>query len=1300
MLKYLEYHDDKSAKFWKVTVADTLMTTRWGAIGSTGQSKEKLFGTSEEALAGAEKLIAQKIHKGYAPLAADQQPTKMTPPQPERTVDADVIERISDYEVLRDRWAFQSFPDTDEDEFEDKLKLLIGETLNHSKDFSPQIRAEIIENIFEFCDQHLRYYTDRYFQLYVKKPKKQLFSAVLDLLKPGFDGEEITIDLLRYALNMEILDAIFRAGINPNSEFQSGIESFEYLDRPNFFDRFLDAGANPNLLVEGVIRSVLLEYKYLKKIYKKGVNLNVVDNEGNTPFFCESWDFTINSMRLLKKAGCDIDYVNPDGETALSTALKVACEDNYLSKECSDLITVGACIHCPPNPVPLLMRLPKDNIAKEVLEFIDLLVKKKVSLDERDPQTGNTALHYWAKTNGKISRKVCEKLIRLGADLNSLNNAGQTPLMYAAQQHAEKSWKLLLSKKADIHARSANGYSVSEWSVVRGKEPPQAFLQLLLDAGAPLDGSETGSDLSLLGFLIQNNHYHSALMVIEHGGKITDWVIDSMIKQSQETQKIILKVIAAFIFSVGKRAQIALNTRYKNKIEQLLSENSASSLEDPLVLLSPQSWPPIFPERHQIIVSNVKSKETKSKVLFDQDELNKYLKAVRYCPNDKVLESIKDEKIIERIENQDRRKGIPFDEFSKISDKAMACVWNETICKNQHILSRSYSWDMSISTNEYKYLLARCGDDVVPSFFEIAQKKTNVMIRVMQPVADSRLAPIMAKQFFRTPVSRQVQKWLLRHFQHAVHGLIPIAVGKTGKQRDQCETALRYLASQELTQEILDAAESYDGNVFESIQEILSIDHSFDYHPINLPENQILTAKNKITLPLIQATGAPLNPECLKTLFGMMSLSVFDDVYPPLQKILSLLTPESLAVFSWEVFEAWDKRPYDWREKVKRKKEIEWMYHGLAYMGTDQTVKKLIPLINSWPRWGDMNKAVTGLDIMANISTDYAIRTINTILLKTQYKPLLKRAGEIMDTLCELRGLTKEQLDDRLVPAFGLDDSAALILDFGSRTFTIDINEKMVPSLRDENGEVIKGLPKPNKSDDKVKAKQAMNFWKNLKADLKAEASTQLYRFEQAMLTGRCWSIEDFKTLLVPHPLLCYLVERLIWGRKMESEINTFFRVNGDGSCLNDKDEIIEFESKEQIYLPHPLQMSEKLNVWKICLTQNKLKQPFPQIARQIYLKDEDLDKDFFGIQGAKAPAKAFRGLKAKGWKPKLSDRGGSEGYEKKFGNGNIYISLEGLVTMFDDGIDEDQKVNVTISGKPTNLEFSEAIREIKDLLH
>lgn len=54
-----------SAKFWEVDVEGSTVTVRFGKIGATGQTTLKDFDSGDAARAHAEKLISDKIKKGY-----------------------------------------------------------------------------------------------------------------------------------------------------------------------------------------------------------------------------------------------------------------------------------------------------------------------------------------------------------------------------------------------------------------------------------------------------------------------------------------------------------------------------------------------------------------------------------------------------------------------------------------------------------------------------------------------------------------------------------------------------------------------------------------------------------------------------------------------------------------------------------------------------------------------------------------------------------------------------------------------------------------------------------------------------------------------------------------------------------------------------------------------------------------------------------------------------------------------------------------------------------------------------------
>jgi DNA ligase-1 len=63
--RYFEFVAGTSSKFWEVSLSGNDITTRWGRIGSAGQSKTKTFKDAAAAQAQADKLIAEKSTDGY-----------------------------------------------------------------------------------------------------------------------------------------------------------------------------------------------------------------------------------------------------------------------------------------------------------------------------------------------------------------------------------------------------------------------------------------------------------------------------------------------------------------------------------------------------------------------------------------------------------------------------------------------------------------------------------------------------------------------------------------------------------------------------------------------------------------------------------------------------------------------------------------------------------------------------------------------------------------------------------------------------------------------------------------------------------------------------------------------------------------------------------------------------------------------------------------------------------------------------------------------------------------------------------
>src|SRR5258705_9159732 len=87
----LVFDEGTSDKFWSIRVDGSTHTVHYGRAGTAGQVKSKAFDAPEQAAADADRLIAEKLRKGYREVSGAMdvgQPVSSPPPlRAERAVD-------------------------------------------------------------------------------------------------------------------------------------------------------------------------------------------------------------------------------------------------------------------------------------------------------------------------------------------------------------------------------------------------------------------------------------------------------------------------------------------------------------------------------------------------------------------------------------------------------------------------------------------------------------------------------------------------------------------------------------------------------------------------------------------------------------------------------------------------------------------------------------------------------------------------------------------------------------------------------------------------------------------------------------------------------------------------------------------------------------------------------------------------------------------------------------------------------------------------------------------------------------
>jgi hypothetical protein len=621
-------------------------------------------------------------------------------------------------------------------------------------------------------------------------------------------------------------------------------------------------------------------------------------------------------------------------------------------------------------------------------------------------------------------------------------------------------------------------------------------------------------------------------------------------------------------------------------------------------------------------------------------------------------------------------------------------------------LSR-FSW----MSNPVEVVVARHGVEAIDFALRSASMDAATAASALVRANSPRVAPLMADAFARLKKARATAvEWLLAFPEAAAVGLLPPALGEPGKARAAAELALRYISARGHRSTIEAVAKQYGEPAERGAGAVLDFDPLLTY-PAKLPKLPSFWNAAAFTRPLLAGGRKALPLSAVDSLGTMLAFPESEEPYPGIATVKEACDPRSLADFAWDLFGAWLVAGAAPKE--------QWAFLTLARFGDDECARKLTPLVRAWPGEAAHARAVVGLDVLARIGSDVALMHLHGIAQKLKFKALQERAREKIDQIAEARGLTAEELADRLVPDLDLDESGSLSLDFGPRTFRVVFDEGLKPSVSDESGKRLPDLPKAKQTDDAEKAKEATERWKALKKDARAIATGQILRLEIAMCAQRRWTVDVFRRFLLEHPLLIHVVRRLVWGiYDADGKLAATFRVAEDSSLADSEDQAFPLATDARVGIVHRLELGdERAAAWGQIFADYELLQPFAQLSREIATPSEAeaAGEKLERVAGLTVPTGKVLGLDNRGWRRGPPQDGGVVGwYEKPMAGGVIaWLDLDpgiytgiisespeqtlGAVTLGEGGYRWSPEVAYPF-GALSPIAFSELLRDLESL--
>lgn len=521
-----------------------------------------------------------------------------------------------------------------------------------------------------------------------------------------------------------------------------------------------------------------------------------------------------------------------------------------------------------------------------------------------------------------------------------------------------------------------------------------------------------------------------------------------------------------------------------------------------------------------------------------------------------------------------------------------------------------------IACTEYAGLESIATDIISDTDRENCDSLLKVLALVRAPEAAVPL--LQCKLSAKSPLA--AREWLDHNVGRAVYGLIDTAGGR-GKL---AEAAMEYLRGVKLKGHaaVIAAAVQQAGKseAAARVQAEILDQETKVYAPLDAKSTpswlqKELDAVGSLKRKPLPAWAAPallpplivkdrrLNDDQIGVVLQLLAATPATEKHPLLVALRQQVAKSVRDEFAWKLFQFWQEDGCPTKEK--------WAMGAIAQLGEDACILKLTPLIRNWPGESQHARAVFGLEIFRAIGSSIALMQLAGIAQKLKFKGLKAKAEQFVNEIAQERGLTRDELEDRVVPDCGLDESGRREFSFGSRKFSFVLPGDLKAMVRDEVGKLRPNLPDPGAKDDQTLAAESVTEWKLLKKQIKDVATIQAGRLEQAMVTGRRWNAEDYEALLVRHPLMTHLAQKLIWtGFDAKGKRLVTFRVTEERDFANPDDDAVKLTGVTSVGVVHPLELTDAERArWGEVLGDYEIVAPFAQLGRAVYALEAGEDK-------------------------------------------------------------------------------------------
>lgn len=214
-------------------------------------------------------------------------------------------------------------------------------------------------------------------------------------------------------------------------------------------------------------------------------------------------------------------------------------------------------------------------------------------------------------------------------------------------------------------------------------------------------------------------------------------------------------------------------------------------------------------------------------------------------------------------------------------------------------------------------------------------------------------------------------------------------------------------------------------------------------------------------------------------------------------------------------------------------KGLAWCFAGWQDAQVSRALSTLAEVCFKKVRWLGPRCPKVGNACLYSLSvtpTDEAAAQLSRLDSSVKQPTAKKRIDKSLTTAATLTGQTKEDLEEKAVPTFGLDQEGTLIRTFGSYHAEIRVKDSrtVVVAWSEGGSKPLKSVPAEVKRSHAGELKELQKLVKDIDKMLAA----QRIRVERLMTTGREWELNNWRQRYLDQPLLAPIARRLIWHFK------------------------------------------------------------------------------------------------------------------------------------------------------------------------